>query len=223
MSKDNKIAFHGSSADYRTMQKLGGILPRVGWQKPVLAKRIAKMPQNVQNLIYGYVGPELRGEPFVQKGGVADADPEVSVSLTWNPKVACFFPPAHIHIYLYVVKVEGLTYRDVDKFALTCGVNRSYMREIAVSNVPLTNIMGYCIVTRRSPPRDIQSVVTHQMEVLVGPYFPQNSQDQTGYTELTSATEGKFRIAKSIAGTFHTTDSLELQKKKDPLKNNPYI
>lgn len=224
MSKENNIAFHGSKATPNELQALGGILPRVGWQKPELSNMIATtLPENLQTQIFSYVGPVLRGNPSLKLGGTGDADPELSVSLTWNPKVACFFPPTADDVYMYIINTTNLRYVNVDQFALKCGVNRSYMKEIATSNVLFTQIMGYCIVTRRSPPRDLESIIIHQMEVLVGKYFPLSNQDETGYNELLEATKGKFKIAESIVGTFHTTDSLDSQKKKDPNRNNPFL
>ncbi|WP_213952764.1 MULTISPECIES: hypothetical protein [unclassified Variovorax] len=223
MSKSNNIAFHGSKATPDELRTLGGILPRVGWKKPELAQRVAALPADLQNRIFSLVGPVLRGNPSARKGGTGDADPDLSVSLTWNAKVACFFPPTAIHVYMYLVDTSNLRYLNVDEFAARCGVNRQYMKEIATSNVRFTQIMGYCIVTRRAPPRDLESIIVHQMEVLIGPYFQLNGGDDTGYKELLAATKGQFKVAESIVGTFHTMDSLDAPKKKDPNLKNPYL
>ena len=71
---------------------------------------ITELPGNVQNLIWSNVGPKLRGTPG-QQGGQGDADPNLSVSLTWSPRVACFFPPEGIDTYMYAVDVDGLAAR----------------------------------------------------------------------------------------------------------------
>ena len=186
MSKENSIAFHGSKANYETLKlKELGLVPPCVWRD----------------------GKAIPKEATLRKG-VGDADLDVSVSVSWSPKVSCFFPPKETFIYLYMIDMKGLEYKDVDAFAKTEGLVRDYMMECALGQVPLKNIIGYCIVLRRPPPEAIEHIVAHEMEAIPGPYFPTGSEADTGYKELLAATQGKFRIAKSIVGTFHTTDSL---------------
>lgn len=216
MGKDDKIAYHGTSVAPDTLRELNGILPRVGWQKPALAKDITRLPDDVQERIFAYVGPVLRGDP-VQKTGVGDADPDLSVSLTWSPRVACFFPPKHVKTYIYVVDVEGLPWRDVDHFATTVGVDRSYMSEIAVSKVAWSRIAGYYQLERFFPPPRIEAVAAHSMEVRVGPYVPlvTNSELGSRFRDETAAIpKGKFGISDKptgIIGTFRTDDQIGLK------------
>ncbi|OPY14439.1 MAG: hypothetical protein A4E66_00382 [Syntrophus sp. PtaB.Bin001] len=242
MSQKSNIAYHGSGADYDTLKNSGGILPRVMWKSaPDVVAYTSKLPPLIQYKICKFIGPKLRGKPG-EKGGVGDADPNLSVSLSWNPKVCCFFPPAkkikkstvevveNETIYLYAIdmsiKVDVnsntiLKFEDVDAFAKKCGVYRGYMEEIAVSYVPIANILGYCTVTRTPPPPSIESIVTHKMKVKLGEYVPKIMlQIDKVKDEIKMNTFGELRLSKSIAGTFHTTDSMP-SKTKNSLFTQP--
>jgi hypothetical protein len=220
MSKQNGIAYHGTSVAPAKLQELGGILPRVGWQKPELAKEIAlRLPEDLQNRIYSYVGPVLRGDPTAGTGA-GDADPNLSVSLTWSPRVACFFPPKHRNTYVYLVNMNHTPWLDVDRFAETVGVDRSYMKEIAVSNILWCQIAGYFQLVRKEPPRNIKNVAGHKMEVEIGPYIPLVTNSEIGSIykeEIAAIPTGLFGLSdkpEGIVGTFHTLERHRTQPKE---------
>ena len=240
MSEENKIAYHGTSIDPETFKSLNGILPKVGWQKnPEFAKQIANaLPDDLQERIYSHVGPVLRGttpmsrEDVVRgpRGGLTkvdnqgDADPNLSVSLTWSPRVACFFPPKHDQIYIYVVNVKNLPYKDVDTFAKSIGYNRDYMKEIAVSNVIFSRIAGYFRVTRTPPPAKIEEIVGHKMKVQYEPFVRLVTNDELGASsteEFTRIPKEEFTISESnsVVGTFRTTDSIPTKPKIERKKS----
>ncbi len=207
MSKLNDIAYHGSSAksDIIFNQGLSAPVQRMNDDNPIVQKFGGKETREkiAPNIISFLPGPVLRE-------GVLDAHPYWSVSLSWEPNVACFFPPKHEVIYLYAVYTAGMDYKDVDAFAKKESKNRidrSYMKEIAVRSVEKKRILGVFNIKRKNPPANIRSVVNHQMVASVSEPVDNNQEYEKFWgrakTEVKMSVDGQTLTLKSLGATFH--------------------